>query len=175
SSSGSDIGFSVLDREIELLSETLCIVETQIQSRIFAAKKRRNSLPSIHRLPTEILVEIFNSVAKDGRFYYYRWLGKLSLVCKLWATIIDQSPALWTEFDQYDPRLVDKIIAKSGNCSLSLCVSSSSQRGRYLLERLLPIAYRWKTADFIMDAQDKEFLQTYLEGVSAPKLKRLGV
>ncbi|KAG8896376.1 hypothetical protein FRB99_008921 [Tulasnella sp. 403] len=172
--SGDDMRFGRIDRQIELLSETLRTVEARIQSRIFAAKKRRNSLCFIHRLPIEVLAEIFKIAVEDPFGSHYPWLAEMSRVCTLWATAIHQTPGLWTVlFDRYDLRLVNNIIAKSRNCPLSLSVTSSSQRTTSFLDRLLPVVYRWGAEQLFITAQDIEYLQRFLKNVSAPKLKKL--
>ncbi|KAG8891984.1 hypothetical protein FRB99_003195, partial [Tulasnella sp. 403] len=92
-STNADTGFDVLDRQIDTLSETLRIVEAQIQSRISQVKRRRNNLSPIHRLPNEILIEIFRNAATEppASRSYYRRLGTLSCVCTRWASVIDQA------------------------------------------------------------------------------------
>ncbi|KAG8892752.1 hypothetical protein FRB99_002463, partial [Tulasnella sp. 403] len=184
SASDTDIEFGPLDQQIGSLLEALRAVDAHIQSRVSNLRRRRNNLSFIHRLPFEILVEIFRSVT-DGVFFshrYYQVLGTLTGVCTLWASIIGQAPTLWTVvFDHYDLRLVDKIIDKSGNYPLSLL-----SRGWYhqrpihetaesFLKRLCPTAYRWKAAEFSMGRQEIRDLETCLRDLSAPKLKKLCV
>ncbi|KAG8900071.1 hypothetical protein FRB99_006264, partial [Tulasnella sp. 403] len=173
----------MLDRQVEVLSQTLRTVEAQIQTRTTQVRKRRNGLCSINRLSVEVLVEIFSFVSEGIEFPvrtdYYVWLARLSRVCTLWAAIIDQAPTLWTIlFDTQDPRLVDKIIAKAGNCPLSVSVGRSSwsrPAPESFLDKLVPLTYRWEAAELIMKVDDKDYLQGYLKESSAPKLKTLHI
>ncbi|KAG8899744.1 hypothetical protein FRB99_006460, partial [Tulasnella sp. 403] len=185
--SDADISPAVLDGQIESLLEALRSVEVHVQLRIRHAKARRNGLSFIHRLPVETLVEIFETVANGEEVFldcYPQALGRLSSVCTFWATIINQVPKLWTTvFDHYHPRLIDKIISRSGEYPLSL-LSSEYHNGntiyRYqtmesFLKRLRSTAHRWEVIELSIREEDGHFLETCLGDLSAPKLKKLRI
>ncbi|KAG8903041.1 hypothetical protein FRB99_003812, partial [Tulasnella sp. 403] len=111
-------------------------------------------------------------------------LGRLSSVCTFWAATINQAPKLWTLVcDHYDPRLVDKIINKSGNCSLSLLskiwhyTDSQGADGttESLLKQLHPTIHRWKDAELFMCNENERYLEACIGDESAPRLKKLRV
>ncbi|KAG8886687.1 hypothetical protein FRB99_004374, partial [Tulasnella sp. 403] len=184
--SDAAINFVALSRQIKSLSEALRSVEVQIQSRISEVRTRANGLSCIQRLPVEILVDIFRSVANERYppYGYYRALGRLSGVCTRWATIIDQAPSLWSVvFNHLDPRMVDKIIDKSGDHPLSLWSwkrfihfeEYTDRTSEAFLKQLLPTVSRWEVAQLTIWSGDMHYLEAYLGGLSAPKLRKLHV
>ncbi|KAG8901545.1 hypothetical protein FRB99_005227, partial [Tulasnella sp. 403] len=185
--SDTDTEVSALSRQFKLLSEALRSVEAQIQSRISEVRRLGNSPSFIQRLPVEILLEIFRSVVNEWHppYGYYKALGRLSGVCPRWAAAIDQAPSLWSVvFNNLDPRMVDKIIDKSGDHPLSLWswkwVDMRFEEYTYrtseaFLKRLLPTVSRWEAAQLTMSGKDMRCLGAYLGDLSAPKLRKLHV
>ncbi|KAG8904527.1 hypothetical protein FRB99_001610 [Tulasnella sp. 403] len=187
SASDADIEFSAVDRQIELLLEALRGVEAHLQSRISQVKKRRNSLSIIHRLPIEILIEIFRSAThnlsvidsnQDDPTGYYQALGALSAVCTFWSSIIDQAPKLWAVVsDNLDPRLLHKVINRSGDHPLSLLIEQWQEDyeagSESLLKLLCSTAHRWEFAQFALPGENMHRVEAYLAGLSALKLKKL--
>ncbi|KAG8906257.1 hypothetical protein FRB99_007319 [Tulasnella sp. 403] len=98
------------------MSKTFRIVKSHFRSRISQIKRHRNTFSLIHRLPVEVLVEIFRYAAQDESYAGGRYLrlGDLSRVCTFWASIIERSPTLWTTiYINDDTRLIQKIISSS--------------------------------------------------------------
>ncbi|KAG8892107.1 hypothetical protein FRB99_002958 [Tulasnella sp. 403] len=175
-----EIGLRELDSHIKAMSNTFRIVKSHFQSHISQMKRHRNTLSLIHRLPIEILVEIFRHVTKDGFYTSRRYLrlGDLSRVCALWGRVIEQSPTLWTTiWTNDDTRLIKKIISRSGNHPLSIYANQYEGWGviESCLQQLSPQLHRWKIAEFRLQSQDIKYLQERLADASAPKLEKLCV
>ncbi|KDQ11517.1 hypothetical protein BOTBODRAFT_451314 [Botryobasidium botryosum FD-172 SS1] len=99
-----------LDEQLEVIQRVVADVTTYAQEMISRLRFRRNQLSAINRLPTDILLVIFQharaSFARDLPFPYYsrnhdllafpRLLLALSSVCRLWRDFITQHcPTLW--------------------------------------------------------------------------------
>lgn len=63
---------------------------------ISRTKRPKSPLTYIHRLPVEILLDIFDfALAPFDIYYYYTYLYELIIVCKGWANIIYDTPRYW--------------------------------------------------------------------------------
>ncbi|KAG8905672.1 hypothetical protein FRB99_008445 [Tulasnella sp. 403] len=92
--------------------------------------------------------------------------------------IIDQAPTLWTSIPpDADPRLISKVISKSGNCPLFInreeFLFGTSLSSRSFLQQLCPQVHRWKTASFTLQAKGMQYLQECLTNSFAPQLEEL--
>ncbi|KAG8899243.1 hypothetical protein FRB99_006844 [Tulasnella sp. 403] len=179
-----DASLGKLDLQVDLLFQTISTVVAQFRSRIAQGIKQRNRLSLIHRLPIEVLIEIFGHTAwrHNADHCYYRQLARLSRVCTFWAAIIRQTPTLWTTIHEHNAlHLVETIIARSRNCPLLVYASGRGCRClpalpiKSLLRLLHPQIHRLKVAEFVVDPRDDMYLQKYLTNVSAPQLKKLHV
>ncbi|KAG9042168.1 hypothetical protein FS837_011199 [Tulasnella sp. UAMH 9824] len=89
------------------------------------ATRKRNSFVAIHKLPTEIMVELIRLAASDRELerpsgilidpYLLRNLSQLRLVCNFWKNTIDEERSLWAFLaaDTRSLRPLNAAIAKS--------------------------------------------------------------
>ncbi|KAG8901495.1 hypothetical protein FRB99_005271 [Tulasnella sp. 403] len=166
---------------MSLLVQAIWALVAQLKSRLAQLKKRHN----FHRLPIEVLTEVFSHAARKGYadHCYYRQLARLSSVCTFWAGVIRHAPTLWTTIHaRNEPRLIEKMITRSGNHPLLVyasgrgCNCNPPQPLEPFLKLLRTQAHRWQAAEFVVDnPRDDRYLQKYLTDTSAPQLKKLYV
>ncbi|KAG8907827.1 hypothetical protein FRB99_002000 [Tulasnella sp. 403] len=180
----ASIGRDRLDAQTEALNQTLHTVQHRIRRCIQDTKIRRNGFSAFYRLPIEILVEIFRlSLSADfGSRHYYPALAGLSRVCARWATIVNQTPSLWTSISREDREgVISRALVKSGGCPLYVFTGRSPHARAYLslgtfLEKVCPHAHRWRGADVTLGSGPPLIVQTFrLANVAAPQLRTLRI
>lgn len=81
------------------------------------------AVPPIHRLPNELLVEIFHHTVNRGEPSSKTFQPYLK-VCKRWRTVIDQTPHLWTMVCSWEPRhLYLRTMERAGALPLHLQIA----------------------------------------------------
>ncbi|KAG8905671.1 exo-1,3-beta-glucanase [Tulasnella sp. 403] len=180
SPSDRKIWLKEMDLQIEVVSETLRHVQSHFYSRISQMKAQRNKHCVIHRLPVEVLTEIFRLVVGNSFFIceHYKGLHGLSGVCKLWAAALVQAPMFWTNISANNhPSFVSKLISRSGNCPLfinkGIFLEGAPRSTRSFLQQLLPQIHRWKTAS--LSLRNIQHLPERLINASVPQLEELSL
>ncbi|KAG8914942.1 hypothetical protein FRC01_003859, partial [Tulasnella sp. 417] len=174
------------------LEERLMEVDTT-QSDItpdqVTAPDRKNPLPPISHLPTELLAEIIQVSLNEIDFksssasYDLRLrVGRLYImrsVAKLWQAILEETPSFWTIIASELPHHVNETsILLSLNLPLSVIYSFNSEAihrtsrlsGTEFLKPIQHTRPRWKT--LVMDPYDPTTMSDYLETPS-PLLQTL--
>ncbi|KAG7449878.1 uncharacterized protein BT62DRAFT_928635 [Guyanagaster necrorhizus] len=129
---------------------------TNEESRAGAARP----LPPVHRLPLELLFEIFTLAIEQPFNVFIGGAWTLGRVCRIWRQAAWSCPALWTSF--WVPRLsfyketasialLSSVLQRSGCAGLAFAVDFDYLCGSHkpLVECLLPHISRWKSASFI--------------------------
>jgi hypothetical protein len=120
-----------LDLEEHATTEQIDARIRELEAQLLELRRRRNALAHVCRLPTEILVAIFDHLQckRDKRLpcytYNRRWY-RVMLVCEHFRLVAIQTPALWTVFDyEEDPKeWVDLCLERSK--TTPLCVTTNS-------------------------------------------------
>lgn len=131
-----------------------------------AVRRQRNSLSRVHKLPTELLTDIFEitlNLTLDGTFEdlltsRYQRLLKLSSVSTAWNNVINHTPALWSIVDEYCPkRLLPTILQRSGKYPLEITSTSMPESVVYSEFHIQMTNHmrRWRTARItVVDGQE---------------------
>ncbi|KAJ7049523.1 hypothetical protein C8F01DRAFT_1238460 [Mycena amicta] len=104
---------------------------------LYQLREERNTLAPIDRLPTEVILAIFDLLAKPS-------LPEMMTVCRRWHSIIVSNPALWAHIHGYDWALEWLLGARklSGDRILSLKLDSLESiltpASRTFMEQLAP-------------------------------------
>ena len=84
----------------EINPTSVCALEKQVEGQEEISKRPRNSLLRIHRLPPEILGEIFhwnvNHMFKNEFPRFKRHSHNFMLVCRHWFNVAWHTPELWS-------------------------------------------------------------------------------
>lgn len=85
----------------------------------------RNVSASVHALPAELLLYIFQLYMQQYRKYetqgYYRRLAELSNVCARWYKVVQSSRTLWTVISSTEPKsVITRALEKSSNLPLDV-------------------------------------------------------
>ncbi|PBK88518.1 hypothetical protein ARMGADRAFT_1015998 [Armillaria gallica] len=117
-------------------------------------------LALVHRLPLELLFEIFTLAIEHPFNVFTGGPWTLGRVCRNWRRIAWSCPALWASF--YVPRLsfskekvsialLNGVLQRSGCADLTFAVDFDYLCGSHklLVDCLLPHIFRWKSASFV--------------------------
>ncbi|KIO28609.1 hypothetical protein M407DRAFT_229976 [Tulasnella calospora MUT 4182] len=146
-----------------------------VNLEVRAVKTQRNLHATIHKLPVELLVYIFQLALpspKDGP-HYIQSIDTLLRVCTRWTTIINGAPSLWTVVTPAcGANYLAWTLAKLGsNYPLHIhCDFLSDGEFTPILREISPHIHRWETAVIVLP-QTEEGRQ-YLSA-PAPRLRRL--
>ncbi|KAG8891247.1 hypothetical protein FRB99_003752, partial [Tulasnella sp. 403] len=104
----------------------------------------------------------------------------LSMVCTHWATVIDQTPTLWTVIHPRNGlQLAYKSIQKSGRCALHVSTHPPTQLYGTLqngyFDLICSHVHRWKIAELMLDRLSTGDIEKQLENASAPQLRTLSI
>ncbi|KAG8929976.1 hypothetical protein FRC01_003453 [Tulasnella sp. 417] len=118
--------------------------------------RRHNDALPIHHLPPELLCEVFKHARRKKK---YRGLLAIRSVCKYWMEIVDSSPEFWTFVSSiHSENRLDMILQRSKNQLLSIEYDDevwsdeprvSIESLTRFLERVTPLADRWKSLDYM--------------------------
>lgn len=138
----------------------------------------------IHRLPSEILVDIFTKSlhlwSRNTRHTYQERLYTLRCVSAAWRALIDNSPSLWTTVSYGDPlRTVRDALVRSGNSPFhvthNMCVIRKSSPADFLV-LVRQHVHRWRTFTvFGLPTGEAEQLLGLMAGCHAPELRELSI
>jgi hypothetical protein len=87
-----------LDNYIDSMARLYSAVHRKFQSELALKRRHRNLALGIHRLPNDILVNIFliSMTPKENTQAYFQQRHTLGLVCDLWRTTIRTTPVFWS-------------------------------------------------------------------------------
>ncbi|KAG8990769.1 hypothetical protein FRB94_000716 [Tulasnella sp. JGI-2019a] len=89
-----------IDHKIDYLLTANPAVQNVIREAVDHLRHQRTMLAPVHRLPVEVLTEVFRHVSgikiRPAQADTIDSLHVLAQVCKSWASVIKSSPALWT-------------------------------------------------------------------------------
>lgn len=111
-----------LRSEAQSLEIVLRAFTRQIQTRVAACNRKRNSITPFHSLPTEIIGDVF-SLSFDNlyaRSYDFGALHKLASVSHAWWQIVKTHPQLWACISLSRPETVPLMLQRSGTLPLSI-------------------------------------------------------
>lgn len=129
-------------------------------SCLTAAMTKRNLYVAIHTLPTEVLVEIIRSAASDRQLDLrkgvimdpdlLRNLSSLSLVCRLWKDVIDNTGSLWAFLaaDTRSLRPLEMAIARSGGVPVVVTLGRSRMNIKDFVTTISPLIHSCRVLCF---------------------------
>jgi hypothetical protein len=160
------------------ISATLEELNTRIhelERQLVAAKTERNNLLPVHRLPPEIVVEVFKLIQHGcGTFDETRpwhtfddgWLNVM-LVCRRFREVAVQTSALWNmvDYDTYPPDQIQLFLERARN--QPLCIRDSGGGSTELFHR----AWSLEINSFAVSTQALNLLQPTLHALHISILK----
>ncbi|KAG8909694.1 hypothetical protein FRC01_006795 [Tulasnella sp. 417] len=133
-----------------------------------------NSGPPIHRLPSELLVEVVRYYSQgDTRL---RDTIRLTLVCKRWSMIVQGAPILWTVINAAEgPSVVRKALQNAKDALLDLTFNwytAQMEREAFFESVGRRIGY-WRTLAVLIEFPEWNFVSEHLEKSTPPNLEAL--
>ncbi|KIO34768.1 hypothetical protein M407DRAFT_16720 [Tulasnella calospora MUT 4182] len=171
--SADNPNLSALDREITALDITLVAVHKRLHHRLAEARKRRNTLGAISRLPTELMIKIFLKELEEVPIKkYYPRVKALSQVCAAWYSIIHNTANFWAHVhSDFSLPAVGRILYKSRNAPLTVECGYllTGTAAKAFVDMLIPSAKRIRSL-----AVSRDFA-AWSEAIKlvGPKLERL--
>ncbi|KAF9261248.1 hypothetical protein L218DRAFT_1001935 [Marasmius fiardii PR-910] len=115
---------SKIDAQIFELEDALQSFERRYRTAVRSLRAQRNSFTGSHRLPTEILIEIFTYCTKAGRVdsdvhAKPKWLS-FTHVCQRWRAVALHAPTLWTSPHFYHKELALEMIERAKDLPLEI-------------------------------------------------------
>ncbi|PBK95836.1 hypothetical protein ARMGADRAFT_1010749 [Armillaria gallica] len=164
---GSD--HASINDEIAKLERLGSWYNAQLHAVLKSVENRRSVFAPVHRLPRDILLEIFHSVSdswwQDGHHAEEDEnthdsldmtgpLWVLGSVCGLWRDILHTSPASWAQcillkspFSKHAREILQAYLERTGEHPLSLvaiCHSSNHAADSEIMSLLVRSSYQWK-------------------------------
>lgn len=143
-----------VEKRIRNLEQAFASLQKHVRTRISEAQQERNTLVPIHRLPSQLLLRTF-TLALSGTpvGYYYDAMSKIGQVSKVFHTLIDNSPSMWSFISTLLPkRLNEKALRKSKNSPLTIEASyCRDPAARKLVDSVLNQAFRFRSLDLVVD------------------------
>lgn len=115
-------------------------IEGAVRTKGSRARQARNALLPIQRLPTEVALQLFDTVLMPiRRRHYYDILKGVSEVCHHWRKIIHHTPALWSKIycTAVRSEVVDQALERSTTHPLDVWFSSMGGGNKIGLESFL--------------------------------------
>ncbi|KAG8943859.1 hypothetical protein FRC04_002482 [Tulasnella sp. 424] len=114
-------------------------IEGAVRTKGSRARQARNTLSPIQQLPTEVTLQLFDTVLMlVGRRHYHDILKGMSEVCHHWRKIIHHTPALWSKIYCSAVReVVDQALERSATHPLDVWFSSVGRGNKIALESFL--------------------------------------
>ncbi|KAG8894066.1 hypothetical protein FRB99_001531 [Tulasnella sp. 403] len=164
------------------LRATLTEFTKEFEKRITTIRRQHNALQPIHRLPEDVLLEIFDEVTKGDVVTHFRRLGRVALVSKSWWDLIDNSLQFWAfistrQREEETRRFIDK----SGEWPLTIEIGPEGKRGHIqptdaFLRNNLHTAHRWRYANLhITDEPVVQMLNVSVPRLEKPQIKTVNV
>ncbi|KAJ6554894.1 hypothetical protein DFH09DRAFT_1165833 [Mycena vulgaris] len=156
-------------------SANIARIESQIRDLVRLRDRERGviarlrmAIAPIHKLPAELLVEIFRLATDHASFTRKHAINKihaLSQVCAYWRRLAHTTPQLWTVSHGMTMTLratpTDSCIAGAKSwlersaplpVPVYLCISGQGSDPRTLMDVLISAAHRWEQATFELDS-----------------------
>ncbi|KAG8861924.1 hypothetical protein FRB96_002367 [Tulasnella sp. 330] len=170
-----------LDKNISDVKQAVQWLSRRAWERIARLSQYRNSLASIiHRLPTELLVNILTRVVQFydwPDYYYFVRLQRLAQVCRAWNVIIKGSAELWNVINlSHDDSTIRIALDRSKACPLKLMVRQDGPHTNAMptWPEVSAQMRRWGEMDVALrNIQDAEELAVPLEKSGPMALNRL--
>ncbi|KAG8978964.1 hypothetical protein FRB94_003520 [Tulasnella sp. JGI-2019a] len=165
-------------KELNLLK----ILGRRIEDHIADTTGHLNALAPIHRLPNELLTDIFHLTLLPNHHnpaVYSQRPIRICLVSKHWMGILNETPSLWAQIHSSYPNAPN--ILRSKGYPLRVYYDDNDFIDRGVDEEAFPNlvireAYRWRSAEFILyyDTPSYDLLDRFVS-LSAPLLETLKV
>ncbi|KAG9046653.1 rRNA-processing protein bfr2 [Tulasnella sp. UAMH 9824] len=147
------------DNNLAAMELTIEAVRKELGSQIVAARRKRNTLLPVFRLPPEVLVEIFH-ISLESHLTcgitnppYLDRLKKLASVCSSWLALLRSTPSLWAVLESSCPITFLPVVLRNSKSSL------------------LNIRTEWEAYDFWHRTnKDKEHHRKFLQTIIEPSL-----
>ncbi|KAG8902473.1 hypothetical protein FRB99_004445 [Tulasnella sp. 403] len=160
-----------IDRQVQVLYTALESMTLAVDTRIAMLHKERNALAPIHRLPVELLCEIFSRVAsvpaigKAGEIVTRLWM--LAQVSCHWWDIIKNTPSLWCVVDPSlgTSDMVDLALRRSGYTPLYISANTSLE---YFFTQVTRHVSRWKEVAITLKMDTPNLRRLILVDIPAP-------
>ncbi|KAG8990294.1 hypothetical protein FRB90_001829 [Tulasnella sp. 427] len=137
------------NHNISALESTLEVVRDEVKAKITIAKRRRNALLPISRIPKELLANIL-CIALDispfPRFKpeHVRQLQNLASVCSAWLDLVRSTPTLWSVLESNSSLdLLHTVIRKSKSGPLHIIADWRPLGARDSSEQAVEKLYRF--------------------------------
>ncbi|KAG9043352.1 hypothetical protein FS837_009695 [Tulasnella sp. UAMH 9824] len=168
-------GLNLIDKYLKDIETRRDDYVDAMNLKLLALRSQRNLHASIHRLPVELLVYIFQLSLPDPKtgMPYLEALRTFLWVCTYWADVISAATSLWRVVSSMcSPRfLVLSLERLNSNCPLHIdCDGASDEELILILSQISPHIHRWETANIAMPETEEG--RQYLSR-PAPRLRRL--
>ncbi|KDQ09969.1 hypothetical protein BOTBODRAFT_190754 [Botryobasidium botryosum FD-172 SS1] len=143
---------ATIDRETKIIELAVDAVQAYASQLLLGLRQCRNRTAPIHRLPHEILSEIFQ-LADDRESFTTMWrdphFHRVAGVSRLWRQVVRESPRLWKRIFPLSGALVDRFIGQSRQVPLEISFDHPTKEpSAGLLDYLLrvgPQSHRWRS------------------------------
>ncbi|KAK1228281.1 hypothetical protein PQX77_008680 [Marasmius sp. AFHP31] len=189
-----DTRLKKLNTEINRLRGAVILVETRREMVDKKLANYRSLLSPIHRMPPEIMTEIFKLCCSYSSLGTYRLCSPsylpppmmLSSVCGRWRELALNTPALWASLFIYetlsspDTRVYSgaKLFmdrSKSAPLTINAEYEGPPSHGRDFFEPLIQNSRRWACLDLSIEASNLEARMFHSLRDQVPLLKHLGL
>ncbi|KAG8914784.1 hypothetical protein FRC01_003911 [Tulasnella sp. 417] len=171
-----------LDEQIEALELAQVVIKQSLDRRLARARRQRNTLQPVNKLPPELLSVIFHQVlAMVSIFDHFTSLFNVAKVSGRWWSVIDSTPSLWSYVSSTYPNAgVERALKKSGSSPVSVAyrsrepeLTATTKRGsRDLLRTIMATGRPWD--ELILHLPTVGHLRRFLER-PAPHLRKLDI
>lgn len=130
-SSSQETIIEALDNRVLALKLAMRLLQERIWEQIADTRQKRNRYSSIHRLPNETLVSVFQfTLQQQGASLRYQKMAAMSRVCRKWRTVTLDTPSLWTSLSTKSPqKSLEAAIQRSRSAELTVEFESELDRG----------------------------------------------
>ncbi|KDQ09971.1 hypothetical protein BOTBODRAFT_502811 [Botryobasidium botryosum FD-172 SS1] len=168
-----------LDEEMRAIELVVDAVQAYAAKSLVNLRRRRNQLAPIHRLPHQLLSDIFYlahfSHNTNDNAMHDPFVHRFSTVSHLWRQTVEASPLLWTTLYPRSGALLDHLLSRSCQALLDVYLSCGEKLAEEAIEdyvaRITPHSDRWGTCQLHgLSEQLKLFLQSPAPNLEALKL-----
>ncbi|KDQ19631.1 hypothetical protein BOTBODRAFT_62937 [Botryobasidium botryosum FD-172 SS1] len=113
-----------IDREIDAMELAAQAVKEHTSKSLSDLRQRRNQFAPIHRLPPELLSEIFKLVMFSDSYFGMKTphlrRHTLSSVSRMWRRVVEENPMLWTDITPISGSFVDRLLSRSKKAPINI-------------------------------------------------------
>jgi hypothetical protein len=173
------ISFQEMPSQLEDWLSDFTTLDSLLYSGFTAVKRLRNhssSVVPLHRLPNEMISEVFLATVSGTYKERNTDLRSISLVCNKWHDIARHTPELWKSisFDRTQGRDLDRLsrwIALSAHCGLDLAfpifyLQHIPGRARTAMDSVFQAYPRWRSLAFSGNLRDSVARGSFTTGDS---------